>query len=81
MMNTVRINLSGIVGYSAYPTNLKRKSKWFTMILELLRERSRKLRDYDRLMDMPEHLLRDVGLDHHHVAIERKKIRNQLFWN
>ena len=50
------------------------------LFLERRRERARILRDCDRLMDLPDHILRDIGLNRYRVAAERQRVRNQLFW-
>ncbi|MEM8633263.1 MAG: DUF1127 domain-containing protein [Pseudomonadota bacterium] len=42
--------------------------------------RYRARRDYRNLLDMPDHMLRDVGLERFQVRAEMQRMESDVFW-
>ncbi|MEL7027232.1 MAG: hypothetical protein AAGO57_08405 [Pseudomonadota bacterium] len=70
--------LNGTIGTALPRPVTTRTWAWLAWFVEARRERARILHDYDLLMDMPEYVLRDLGLNRHRIAAERRRIRNQV---
>lgn len=68
--------LNGTIG-SALPEPAKRPiRRWPHRVIAALREFNRIQRDYDRLLQMPDHVLEDIGLQRVQILKERRDHRN-----
>ncbi|MEM1074623.1 MAG: DUF1127 domain-containing protein [Pseudomonadota bacterium] len=79
-MKTLATYLNGTIG-SALTLSAKRPAvSWFRRAKAAIQESNRAQRDYERLLEMPDHVLRDIGLQRYQVLKELRNRRNALFW-
>lgn len=71
---------SGTIG-SVLPSLVRRPARgWLHRAAAAIREFDRIQRDYERLLEMPDHVLQDIGLQRYQLAKELRAHRKQLFW-
>ena len=72
--------LNGTIG-SAMPPHVRRPARrWLHRTILAIREFDRVQRDYERLLELPDHVLKDVGLERCQLRNELKFHRGKLIW-